>query len=69
MISDIEKLAKKVAQDALSGRDEQGDTIAFKEKVDALKVLTPYYQALKKEGVGEDDTSTMAAFARALKDD
>ena len=48
-LSDIEKLVQKTAQEALK------DTTPLQERVDALKVIAPYYGALKKlEPKGDD---------------
>lgn len=41
--NDIEALASKIAKEAIS------DDMSFAEKLDALKILTPYYTALKKQ--------------------
>jgi len=62
-LTEIEKLVDKVAKEALQ------DDLALHEKVEALKVLTPYYQALKKDTKSEDtETSTMDDFAKAMKE-
>jgi hypothetical protein len=65
-LTEIEKLVNEVAKAALA--KEEG-TIAFHDKVDALKVLTPYYLALRKDHADIAETSeTMADFAKALKE-
>ncbi len=65
-LSEIEKLVSKVAQEALQ---DNADGLSLSDKVEALKVLTPYYLSLKKDNKPEDDeTGTMADFATAMKE-
>ena len=48
---------------------QEGSKIDFRDRVDALKVITPYYVALRKGGSVEPDAvSTMADFAEAMKE-
>jgi len=65
ILSDIEKLAAEVAKNAL-----EQDT-GIESRIDALKVLTPYYNALKKAQGQTDpdppDQPTMAAFQDRLR--
>jgi len=62
-LPDIEKLVAKVAKAALQ------DSTSDQDRVDALKVLTPYYLSLKKErNVEESETSTMHDLAQAFQD-
>jgi hypothetical protein len=68
-LKEIDKLVNKVAkaanEDNILGRDT-----TLHDRVEALKVLTPYYLALlKARGAEEDDTSTMADFAMAIRED
>ena len=61
-LNDIENLVKKVASGAL------GEEVPFTDRVDALKVLTPYYTALRKDHGRDDSTEgTMVDFAKALQ--
>jgi len=51
-LEDIEKLVAEVAKEAAS------DSMTMHEKLDALKLLTPYYAVLKKaKGKLDDDPS------------
>ena len=51
-LEDIEKLVAEVAQEAASG------SMPLHEKMDALKLLQPYYAVLKKaKGKLDDDPS------------
>lgn len=62
-LDDIEKLVEIVAKAATS------DAIPLQEKMDALKLLAPYYTVLKKadtRSLGDDDGETMAGMQRAL---
>jgi hypothetical protein len=51
VVDDIEKLVADVAKEALSSKT------SLQEKMDALKLLAPYYTALKKKGKTDDETS------------
>jgi hypothetical protein len=51
VVDDIEKLVADVAKEALSGNKN------LQEKMDALKLLAPYYTALKKKGKTDDEAS------------
>jgi hypothetical protein len=51
-LKDIEQLVAEVAQAAISGN------IPLQEKLDALKLLTPYYAVLKKAKGKSDDESS-----------
>jgi hypothetical protein len=65
-LTEIEKLVLTITKDALN---KEGKDIPFHDKVEALKVLTPYFVALRKD---RDDivtsTGTMAEFAHAMKE-
>ena len=62
-INEIEKLVNKIAKAALA------DDISLTERVDALKVLTPYYVALKKDRtLDEDGETTMVDLAQAMQE-
>jgi hypothetical protein len=50
-LQNIEKLVHQVAEMAIS------DAIPLNEKLDALKLLTPYYAVLKKAKARPDDES------------
>lgn len=51
-LADIEKLVAEVAKKAVSSETSLSD------KLDALKLLTPYYAVLKKaKGKSDDDSS------------
>ena len=64
----IERLVNKIVDEALQDSVE-GRGITFQDRVDALKVITPYYVALRKGGSVEADAdSTMADFAEAMKE-
>jgi hypothetical protein len=64
-LSEIEKLVNKVAKDALATTDD----VNHQSRVETLKVLTPYYLALKKElGHETSNGSTMDDFAQAMKE-
>ena len=66
-LTEIEKLVNEVAKAALAKEEESA--IAFHDRVDALKVLTPYYLALRKDKADIDDSGeTMEDFAKTLKD-
>jgi hypothetical protein len=69
-LSAIEKLVNDVAKRALE-KDTEGQDTPLHEKVDALKVLTPYYLAIRKERMTEDTNgeSTMDDFAKTLQED
>ena len=61
--SEIEKLVNKVAKDALA------PDVEHHARVEALKVLTPYYLSLKKDKNPDDSNdSTMADFAAAMQE-
>ncbi|MGO9304049.1 MAG: hypothetical protein ACLP3R_10155 [Candidatus Korobacteraceae bacterium] len=65
-LEDIEKLVAEVAQEAASG------SMPLHEKMDALKLLQPYYAVLKKaKGKLDDDPSeggqTMGAMRERLR--
>lgn len=64
-LTEIEKLVNEITKAALTG----GNAIPFHDKVEALKVLTPYFVALRKD---RDDIvpsgETMADFATAMKE-
>jgi hypothetical protein len=65
-LNEIEKLVNEVAKAALEKRETGID---FRDRVDALKVLTPYFLALRKDTVDSElDGETMADFARTLKE-
>jgi hypothetical protein len=63
-LDDIEKLAADVAKEAL-------DSKTLQEKMDALKLLQPYYAILKKgKGASSDDADdepTMDDIRRGLR--
>lgn len=62
-LSEIEKLVSKVSCGALD------ESVAFQDRVEALKVLTPYYIALKKErATTDEDDGTMADLAKSIKE-
>ena len=65
ILTDIEKLAAEVAKSALTADN------GIETRIDALKVLTPYYTALKKAQGQADpdqpDEPTMAAFQDRLR--
>jgi len=62
-LADIEKLVKKVVSGALE------ESIPFTDRVDALKVLTPYFTAMRKDQGREEPTEgTMMDFAKALQE-
>jgi hypothetical protein len=61
-LADIERLVKQVAHEA------QQDGVPFTDRVDALKVLTPYFTAFRKDQGKDDPTEgTMLDFAKALQ--
>jgi len=64
-LEDIEKLVAEIAQEAASNR------MPLHEKMDALKLLTPYYAVLKKAKGNLDDSSeggqTMGAMRERLR--
>ena len=63
-LEDIEKLVEQVAQEA------RKKEVPFTDRVDALKVLTPYFTAMRKDQGRDDDTEgTMLEFAEAMKED
>lgn len=66
VLEEIEKLAGQVVKKALS------DDIPMQEKMDALKLLTPYYTALKKAKTRLDEPPdgepTMADMRAQLHD-
>lgn len=63
--SDIEKLAQSIAKDAM-----KADT-SLQDRIDALKVLTPYYTALtkqKKAPADDDGEPTFADLTRQIEE-
>ena len=63
ILPDIEKLAQQTAKEALK------DNTPLQSKIDALKVLSPYYSALKKidsKEPAESDEPTMGDLRRQL---
>jgi hypothetical protein len=66
-LSKIEELARRVADDALGPDNE----ISFHNRVEALKVLTPYYVALQKASSAQDeddDAGTMRELAKTMRE-
>lgn len=64
-LEEIERLASKIAREAY-----EQDAIKFNDKVDALRVLAPYYSALRKDhgAVVENGASTMSDFAQLMNE-
>ena len=65
-LEEIEQLVSKVAREAY-----EDDAINFNDRVDALRVLAPYYSALRKTvaPVTEDGASTMSDFAELMHEE